>query len=107
MITFTYQELLTYSALLAGTFSLTYGLASLFEDYLRKCKSKENARKAQEAEYIRAVTEENETLKADMKAAMFRELGYLNERDVASRRIKFLGEELAFDGKETRVLNRQ
>ncbi len=105
MITVTYEQLLYIIALLAGTGGFTYGVASFIQEFLHQRRVKENARKAQEAEYIRVVTEHNDQLRSDLKAAMFRELGYLNERRIAGQRISFLAE-MAVDGKKTTVMQR-
>lgn len=105
MITVTYEQLLYIIALLAGTGGFTYGVASFIQEFLHQRQVKENARKAQEAEYIRAVTADNEKLKLDLKAAMFRELGYLNERRIAGQRISFLAE-MAVDGKKTTLMRK-
>jgi hypothetical protein len=105
MITVTYEQLLYIIALLAGTGGFTYGVTSFIQELLHQRRVKENARKAQEAEYIRVVTEHNDQLRSDLKAAMFRELGYLNERRIAGQRISFLAE-MAVDGKKTTVMQR-
>lgn len=105
MITVTYEQLLYIIALLAGTGGFTYGVTSFIQELLHQRRVKENARKAQEAEYIRVVTEHNDQLRSDLKAAMFRELGYLNERRIAGQRISFLAE-MAVDGKKTTVMHR-
>lgn len=105
MITVTYEQLLYIIALLAGTGGFTYGVTAFIQELLHQRRVKENARKAQEAEYIREVTEHNDQLRSDLKAAMFRELGYLNERRIAGQRISFLAE-MAVDGKKTTVMQR-
>jgi hypothetical protein len=105
-LSLTYHQLAVSLAIAVGAGLLFYSVLTMTQEYLRQRHAKQNARKIQEAEYLRAVTEDNERLKSELQAAMLRELGYIDGQAVDGKRIKFLAEELAFDGKETRVLSR-
>lgn len=92
----------------AGVFAaaVTYVIWIDIKQWLDQKKQYAEACRLATQNHINGLMERIATLQGDIRAYAGRELEYQNQLGIAGKRIKFLANELAFEGKETQVLSR-
>lgn len=91
-----------------GLALVAYFVVLEIQEWLSKRKEQEDKHQKSVNEYIQGLQQKIANLEEDYRAAMFRELGYLDERKITNARLSFMSRELSFDdmNKQTQVLQR-
>jgi hypothetical protein len=100
-------ETIIYLAMAGGLGAITYGGVLKVVDWFTQRRQYDEAHRAATQNYINGLLDQISSLQNDNRAYAARELEQLNQLEMAGKRIKFLGRELACDpDKKTQVLSR-